>query len=133
VFSHKDLAYPFEVRNSSDWMAQYFFTGGIMPSDDLMLQFPDHWHVQDRWTLSGDHYQRTSEAWLANMDAQREEILKEFTPVYGVGQEQRWLERWRIFFMACAELFGYAQGTEWMVSHYLLARKGRAATLRTIK
>jgi cyclopropane-fatty-acyl-phospholipid synthase len=125
VFSHKDLAYPFEVRNSSDWMAQYFFTGGIMPSDDLMLQFQDRWDVKDHWTLSGDHYQRTSEAWLGNMDAHREKILKEFTLVYGVGQEQRWLERWRIFFMACAELFGYAQGTEWMVSHYLLDKRLR--------
>jgi cyclopropane-fatty-acyl-phospholipid synthase len=122
VFSHKLLAYPFEVRDSSDWMAQYFFTGGIMPSDDLIRNFDNSWKVREHWALSGDHYQRTSEAWLANMDVHKTEILEQFKSVYGVGQEQRWLERWRIFFMACAELFGFDGGREWMVSHYLLGK-----------
>jgi cyclopropane-fatty-acyl-phospholipid synthase len=122
VFSHHDLAYPFEVRDSSDWMAQYFFTGGIMPSDDLIRNFDAAWNVREHWKLPGDHYQRTSEAWLNNMDAHKAEILEQFKTVYGPGQEQRWLERWRIFFMACAELFGYDGGSEWMVSHYLLGK-----------
>jgi cyclopropane-fatty-acyl-phospholipid synthase len=122
VFSHKDLAYPFEVRDSSDWMAQYFFTGGIMPSDDLIGNFDASWKVREHWMLSGDHYQRTSEAWLRNMDAHKAEILEQFIQVYGAGQEKRWFERWRIFFMACAELFGYGGGSEWMVSHYLLRK-----------
>ncbi len=122
VFSHKDLAYPFEVRDASDWMAQYFFTGGIMPSDDLIRDFNGDWKVREQWALSGDHYQRTSEAWLQNMDAHKAEILEQFKRVYGAGNEQRWLGRWRIFFMACAELFGYEGGREWMVSHYLLGK-----------
>jgi cyclopropane-fatty-acyl-phospholipid synthase len=123
VFSHKELPYPFEVRDSSDWMAQYFFTGGIMPSDDLLFEFQDNWRVAEHWKLSGDHYQRTSEAWVQRLDANREEILKEFTAVYGDGEERKWLERWRIFFLACAELFGYAGGSEWMVSHYRLDKR----------
>lgn len=119
VFSHIRFAYPYEVSDASDWMAQHFFTGGLMPSDDLLLYFQDHFSIREHWLYSGDEYQKTSEAWLGRLDRNREQALALFAEVYGKDKALLWLVRWRVFFMACAELFGYAQGQEWMVSHYL--------------
>jgi len=119
VFSHIRYAYPFEVSDASDWMAQHFFTGGLMPSDDLLLYFQDHFRIREHWRHSGVEYQKTSEAWLSNLDQNREKALALFAEVYGKDEALLWLVRWRVFFMACAELFGYANGEQWMVSHYL--------------
>ncbi len=122
IFAHARFAYPFEVRDDSDWMARYFFTGGLMPSDHLLLYFQDHVRLREHWRVSGTHYQRTAEAWLANMDRHRLRVMPVLAATYGAAEARRWWVYWRVFFMSCAELFGYSGGREWLVSHYLFER-----------
>jgi len=121
VFCHRSTPYAFVNRGPSDWMSRHFFSGGMMPSDDLALRFQDHLQFLARWRWSGTHYQRTANAWLENVDVRRSEVLKTLSATYGSAAPQ-WLQRWRVFFMACAELFGYRGGQEWWVSHYLFER-----------
>ncbi len=123
IFTHKEFTYPYEVRDESDWMAKNFFTGGIMPSDAYLMRFQEHLRLEDHWRLCGTHYQATAEAWLRNQDANRAEILALFERTYGPEARLRFAQ-WRIFFMACAELWGYRGGAEWLVSHYLFQRPG---------
>ena len=123
IFTHKDLAYKFEVVDETDWMSKYFFTGGIMPSDDLLLYFNEHLSIQQHWHVSGMHYSKTAEAWLENMDKHKTEIMPLFENTYGKDQAVKWWVYWRIFYMACAELWGYNKGEEWIVSHYLFTKK----------
>ena len=122
IFTHARFAYPFEVRDESDWMARHFFTGGIMPSDHLLLYFQRDLAIREHWRVSGTHYQKTSEAWLANMDRHRALVMPVISATYGERQARRWWVYWRVFFMSCAELFGYRGGEEWLVSHYLFER-----------
>jgi cyclopropane-fatty-acyl-phospholipid synthase len=123
VFAHRTLAYHFEVKDKSDWMTKYFFTGGIMPSADLFLHFQDHLKVQRRWWVDGRHYEKTSNHWLAGMDAARAQIMPVFEQAYGKAEAARWFQRWRMFYMAVAELFGYDEGREWGVVHYLFEKR----------
>jgi cyclopropane-fatty-acyl-phospholipid synthase len=123
VFSHKDAVYPYEVQDEDDWMGRYFFTGGMMPSDDLMLYFQKDLMVERHWRLSGRHYQKTAQAWLENLDAKKNTVLPVLAQTYGDNDAELWFQRWRIFFMACVELWGYRNGREWMISHYRLTHR----------
>lgn len=123
IFVHRTVPYPFDVKDESDWMSQYFFSGGMMPSDDLPLWFQDQLKIEKRWRWNGSHYEKTANAWLQNMDKNVEKIFPILEQTYGAAEAEKWWNRWRMFFMACAELFGYQQGNEWWVSHYLFSKK----------
>ncbi len=128
VFAHRAVPYAFEVRDPGDWMSQHFFSGGMMPSDDLALRFQEQLRLVQRWRWDGRHYEKTANAWLANIDAHASQLQPLLTATYGADGAGQWLQRWRIFFMACAELFGYNHGQEWWVSHYLFERPAAPAT-----
>lgn len=133
IFTHKTLAYKYEVIDETDWMSKYFFTGGIMPSNHLFFYFNDDLKVINHWVVNGTNYGKTSEAWLSNMDKYKKEILPLLAETYGKDQAVKWWVYWRLFYMACAELFNYNNGNEWMVCHYLfsptqLPQKGGAVS-----
>jgi cyclopropane-fatty-acyl-phospholipid synthase len=125
IFCHREYAYAFAIEGSDNWMGRNFFTGGIMPSYDLLLSFQDEVAIEDRWRLSGKHYQRTAEQWLGNMDRRRSQIMPVLEAAYGKKDAALWFQRWRIFFMACAELWGFRGGEEWLVAHYLFRKNPR--------
>jgi cyclopropane-fatty-acyl-phospholipid synthase len=118
IFCHERLMYPFTTERGDDWMGRHFFTGGLMPSRHTLLYFQHELRVEEQWQVSGRHYERTANAWLERMDARRDTIMPVLARAYGAAEAARWFQRWRMFFMACAELFGYRQGAEWMVAHY---------------
>ena len=118
MFCHRELMYPFETEGDDNWMGRYFFTGGLMPSADTLLHFQHHLTLEQQWRLSGEHYQRTANHWLENQDRNQAEVLRVLEAAYGTAEAKRWHQRWRMFWMACAELFGYRHGQEWLVGHY---------------
>ena len=124
AFVHRTTPYAFVEKDASDWMSRHFFSGGMMPSDDMALHFQDELKILKQWRWDGTHYERTSNAWLANMDAHRTEIWPILEQTYGAQNAGQWWMRWRIFFMSCAELFGYENGQQWWVSHYLFDKRG---------
>lgn len=122
VFCHREVAYVFDTGGAADWMGRHFFTDGLMPADSLPLYYQRDLQLLRHWRVNGRHYEHTCNAWLARMDAARGRIEPLFADTYGADEVTRWINRWRIFFMACAELFGYRRGNEWFVSHYLMER-----------
>ena len=123
IFVHRNTPYLFEVQDNDDWMSQYFFSGGMMPSDDLPLHFQDDLKLAERWRWDGTHYEKTANAWLQNMDANHDLITPILVQTYGAKDAQMWRNRWRMFYMACAELFGFNKGQDWWVTHYLFEKR----------
>ena len=122
IFTHQSVVYPFENQGEADWMAREFFSGGMMPSHDLLLHFQDDLIIEDVWRMSGTHYEKTSLAWVNKMDANKDSVMKIFSETYG-DDAKLWFQRWRIFFMSCEKLFGYDNGSEWGVSHYRFSKR----------
>ncbi len=118
IFVHKMLMYPFETEGDDNWMGRHFFTGGMMPASDTLLWFQSALHIERRWHVDGTHYQRTANHWLANQEHAAAQVLKILIETYGSKSAALWFQRWRIFWMSCAELFGYSHGREWLVAHY---------------
>ena len=124
IFCHKTVPYEFIDNGPNDWMSRHFFTGGIMPSDDLPLFFQDDLSIMKRWRWNGNHYAKTCNAWLKKMDSQESTVMPVLEKAYGDNNKQ-WRQRWRIFFMSCAELFAFNGGNEWYVSHYLFKKNNK--------
>jgi len=123
IFCHRSAAYPFETEGKDDWMGRQFFTGGIMPSQELLLHFQRDLVLEDLWAVPGTHYARTLEDWLLSCGARSKELLALFESDLGPVEGRRQFQRWRMFFMACAELFAFRGGNEWFVAHYLFAKR----------
>ena len=122
IFCHRSLMYPFETQGDDNWMGRHFFTGGLMPSADTLLHFQGDLAIEQRWLLPGTHYERTANHWLENQDRNREEVMSVLGQAYGAAEAARWSQRWRMFWMACAELFGYDGGNQWLVAHYRFSK-----------
>lgn len=122
IFAHRTLMYPFETAGTGNWMGRHFFTGGLMPASDTLLWFQRDLRIEQRWHVDGTHYQRSANHWLANQDARREQVMAVLADAYGRPAASLWFQRWRMFWMSCAELFGYAGGQEWLVAHYRFVR-----------
>nr|WP_235205373.1 cyclopropane-fatty-acyl-phospholipid synthase family protein [Oleiagrimonas soli] len=121
IFCHRELMYPFETDGEDNWMGRHFFTGGLMPAADTLLHFQQDLKLEQQWRLSGRHYERTANLWLENQDARRDQVLDVLAETYG-DDARLWHQRWRMFWMACAELFGYDHGQQWIVGHYRFVR-----------
>ena len=124
IFCHRSTPYEYIDKGPSDWMSRHFFSGGIMPSAELPLLFQRDLKLEKRWAWSGQHYARTCRAWLDRMESRRDIVMPILADTYGEANAGRWWMRWRMFFMACEELFRFNNGNEWFVSHYSFKKGG---------
>lgn len=118
IFTHHTFTYHYDASDPSDWLTRYFFAGGTMPSDHLLFYFQKHMQMEAHWRVDGTHYEKTANAWWDNMKRHRREVMDMIRDTYGAHQQTRWWVYWKVFFLACAELWGYRGGREWFVSHY---------------
>jgi len=123
IFCHRAFTYAFETEGADNWMGRHFFTGGLMPSVDLLPRFDRDLVAEEQWQVNGLHYSKTARAWLENLDKKRLQIDPILASTYGQKEVTRWRVRWRLFFMACEELFGHRNGQEWVVAHYRFKKK----------
>lgn len=123
IFCHHNRAYFFETDGHNDWMARHFFTGGMMPSEGLLRHFQQDLVLANHWRINGHHYARTALSWLQRLDGHREPALDILQSLYPARQSNRWFYRWRLFLLACAELFAYRGGNEWYVAHFLFDKR----------
>jgi cyclopropane-fatty-acyl-phospholipid synthase len=123
IFTHQRFAYHYEDTDGTDWLTRYFFTGGTMPSADLFHYFQDDLLLERQWAVNGQHYEKTANAWVENMYRHRDKIMPILANTYGEHQAKKWWVYWKVFFLACAELWGYQNGNQWQVSHYRFTRR----------
>ncbi len=122
IFAHRTVMYPFETQGDDNWMGRHFFTGGLMPASDTLLWFQRDLEIEQRWHVDGSHYQRTANHWLHNQDANKAQVMAVLETAYGKQAAPLWFQRWRMFWMSCAEMFGYDEGQQWLVAHYRFVR-----------
>lgn len=123
IFAHRAVMYPFGTAGVDNWLGRHFFTGGLMPATDTLLWFQRDLQVEGHWQMDGSHYQRTANHWLQNQDRRRAQIMPVLESFYGAALARLWFQRWRMFWMSCAETFGYDQGRQWLVAHYRLTQR----------
>ncbi|NNF17038.1 MAG: class I SAM-dependent methyltransferase, partial [Gammaproteobacteria bacterium] len=124
VFCHDKVMYPFELKSHTDWITRYYFSGGLMPAFRTLTEFQDDLELERSWAMPGTHYERTLNAWLESQDRAADTIMPIFASTYTPAKAKLWFQRWRMFFMSCAELFGFGDGKQWYIAHYRFRKSG---------